>query len=85
MDHLLHMSNLLDGCITFYDDTTTQLYSTGYVEIIKGGGCWSYVGRIPSWDVQQVSIGNGCLYRKTVQHEFMHALGELFHFKKTQI
>ncbi len=44
-----------------------------YVEIIKGSGCWSYVGR--TGGRQEVSIGNGCGYANTVAHELMHAIG----------
>ena len=46
-----------------------------YVSVIRGGGCWSWVGmqRAPSF--QELSLGNGCLYNMTVAHEFMHALG----------
>jgi Astacin (Peptidase family M12A). len=46
-----------------------------YIEIIKGGGCWSYVGRQPDRFGQELSLDDGCVYRDTVQHEFLHALG----------
>ena len=76
MDHLNHMSSQLDGCITFYDDTETQLYSTDYVEIVSGMGCWSYLGRVTEWDSQKITLHRDyCLSRSIVQHEFMHALG----------
>ena len=30
------------------------------LQIFKGDGCWSYVGKIYVWDSQEVSIGEGC-------------------------
>ena len=42
---------------------------------IKGGGCWSYVGRVGG--KQQISFGNGCVHEKTIQHEVIHALGRI--------
>ena len=45
----------------------------GYIDIKKGSGCSSSVGRTGSR--QQVSLGNGCVYSGTVIHEFMHAVG----------
>ncbi|PKG40571.1 M12 family metallopeptidase [Psychromonas sp. Urea-02u-13] len=45
----------------------------GYIEIIRGDGCYSHVGRIGS--KQPVSIGPGCGTTGIVAHEFLHALG----------
>lgn len=47
----------------------------GIIKIIKGSGCYSYLGRIHFWDTQDLSLGNGCAWRSTVVHEFLHALG----------
>ncbi|EKE82138.1 M12 family metallopeptidase [Idiomarina xiamenensis] len=44
-----------------------------YVSIIKGSGCYSSVGR--RGGMQQLSLGNGCVYSGTAQHELLHALG----------
>lgn len=46
-----------------------------YISIIpNGGGCWSYVGR--NGGEQQISLAtDGCVYRSTAVHEFMHAAG----------
>lgn len=45
-----------------------------YVNLIKGGGCYSYIGML-NQGAQTISIGNGCQYKATVVHEIMHALG----------
>ena len=39
----------------------------------KGGGCWSYVGRY--YRDQDVSLDSGCQWGTTPLHEVMHALG----------
>jgi len=48
-----------------------------YVEMIRGGdgsGCWSYVGRLGGR--QDLNLqANGCVYKGTVMHEAIHALG----------
>lgn len=50
-----------------------------FISIIRSSGCWSYVGQYRalavSPDGQPLSIGHGCLWRSTVQHEMMHAMG----------
>ncbi|KAE8298943.1 High choriolytic enzyme 1 [Larimichthys crocea] len=43
-----------------------------YISIVKGQGCWSYIGRIGG--SQQLSVGNGCVYNGIIQHELLHAL-----------
>jgi hypothetical protein len=53
----------------------TRPTSTQYIEFVKDGGCWSYVGKIPDWIGQALSLDKGCVYRGTIQHEFLHALG----------
>merc|ERR1719452_323841 len=49
---------------------------TDYVNIVREGGCWSYVGRIGG--VQKVSLASGCVWNSIIIHEFMHAAG-FFH------
>jgi len=58
------------SCIKFRKRISSD---TSYISMIKGGGCWSYIGRTGS--AQQLSIGSGCQYKGIVIHEFMHALG----------
>jgi PKD repeat protein len=55
--------------VTFVERTS----ETGYIELIRGDGCYSYVGRTGS--KQPVSIGSGCGSIGIVAHEFLHALG----------
>ena len=46
-----------------------------YVEIYKGSGCSSNVGKVGG--KQQLSLASGCLYDiGTPFHEFMHAIGK---------
>jgi len=59
-------------CLRMVPRTT----ETNYVKIIRGGGCYSYVGR--TGGAQDVSLGYGCVYEQIIIHEFMHASG-FFH------
>lgn len=54
-------------------DFVERSNEAGYIEIIRGDGCYSYVGRTGS--KQPVSIGSGCGHTGIVAHEFLHALG----------
>ncbi|XP_063049596.1 high choriolytic enzyme 1-like [Engraulis encrasicolus] len=44
-----------------------------YLYIQSRKGCWSKLGR--RGRKQVISLGKGCVYRKTIQHELLHALG----------
>ena len=44
-----------------------------YVNIMKGGGCYSPIGRVGG--KQDLSLGRNCVYPGIVIHEFMHAVG----------
>ena len=47
-----------------------------YVNIIRGGGCYSQVGR--TGNRQDISLGNGCATSVgTPIHEMMHAIGNI--------
>merc|ERR1712008_547919 len=39
-----------------------------WVDIIKDGGCWSYVGRRQTGR-QEISLSTGCHTQRTIQHE----------------
>ncbi|XP_015270038.1 PREDICTED: meprin A subunit beta [Gekko japonicus] len=45
-----------------------------YLSVIRGSGCWSYVGNRQTGR-QELSIGTNCDRIGTVEHEFLHALG----------
>ncbi|KAE9416543.1 hypothetical protein Angca_010276, partial [Angiostrongylus cantonensis] len=61
-----------DTCISFSESNT----ATDKIQVIKSGGCWSYVGRLGG--SQGLSLGQGCETIGTAAHEIGHALG-LFH------
>jgi len=47
---------------------------SNYIEVISSDGCWSVLGR--SGGKQNLSLNrDGCLSTRTIQHEFMHAIG----------
>ncbi|XP_024116574.1 meprin A subunit beta [Oryzias melastigma] len=60
----------LKTCIDFKQWDAEEYYIT----VQKLIGCYSYVGRV-SPNGQVLSIGSGCDYIATVEHEFLHALG----------
>lgn len=54
---------------------------TDYIRVVKGSGCWSYVGQLGG--VQDLSLGTGCVGRGIIQHEFIHAIGFLHAHQRT--
>lgn len=77
-DALNQLNAKLGGRISFIPRTNNE-YS--YVKIIKGSGCWSYVGQVTG--VQELSLGTGCVGRGIIQHEFIHAIGFLHAHQRT--
>ena len=84
INEVLHVMSLyVEGCISFVDDTTAKerfpyVYVRRYDS--QGGydpGCWSYVGNVHDHS-QSLNLGHGCMTKRTIQHEFLHALG-FFH------
>ncbi|KAI4877816.1 hypothetical protein NFI96_026055 [Prochilodus magdalenae] len=62
-------------CIRFRRRTREE----DYIHIQSLGGCYSYVGR--TGGKQDLSLDrSGCVYKKVVQHELLHALG--FHHEQ---
>jgi hypothetical protein len=59
------------GCITF----VPRVSQANWIQIRKLSGCWSYIGMISYMKPQEVSLGDGCLYKGTVVHELGHAIG----------
>jgi len=57
-------------CITFTQRTNQQFY----LNFIKSGGCWSYVGRFKGGP-QDISLVSGCFGGFIPHHEMKHALG----------
>eukprot|EP00111_Clytia_hemisphaerica_P006483 TCONS_00018805-protein len=56
-------------CIRFVPRTTQR----GYVEFIRGSGCYSEIGY--KRRRQRISIGSGCQTKGVIIHEILHALG----------
>ncbi|XP_054756505.2 blastula protease 10-like [Lytechinus pictus] len=71
-------------CLRFEPRTSSHASDLGhntYLSFIKGGGCWSFVGRVFNGE-QQISIGSGCEYLGIVAHEIGHAIG--FHHEQSR-
>jgi len=61
------------GCITFVPKTAKH---DRWLSIKSLSGCWSYIGRNFYAGEQELSLQkNGCVWKGTVVHELMHALG----------
>ena len=87
---LNQMSGYVDGCIEFYDDTHTQLYSRDYILIRNTDesgtfdkGCWSYIGFVHPDIYQPINLvgyyGTNCFGKTETQRQMLHALG--FHYE----
>ncbi|XP_022602770.1 high choriolytic enzyme 1-like [Seriola dumerili] len=77
---------IIRALLTFHESTCIRFvwrrwWHRNYLYFFSGSGCWSYLGRQSRG--QRVSLRkNGCLYRDTVQHEVLHALG--FHHEQVR-
>ncbi|GMT30809.1 hypothetical protein PFISCL1PPCAC_22106, partial [Pristionchus fissidentatus] len=63
-----------ETCVNFVESSRGE----PRIRFIRGDGCWSHLGRSDTASVQEISIGAGCEYIRTICHEIGHALG-LFH------
>ncbi|KAI8485972.1 hypothetical protein Bbelb_362930 [Branchiostoma belcheri] len=61
--------NRVTGCIRFVPRTNEP----DYVHIKRLDGCWSDIG--VSGGMQELSLGSGCMWKGTILHELMHAVG----------
>ena len=53
-----------------------------YVRIENGNDCSSRVGTVNKSPQEIFLNKDGCLYKKTIAHEFIHALGKFLYKKK---
>jgi hypothetical protein len=61
-----------EECIKFVKRTNQEQW----IEIINDEGCWSRVGQLGERKFQHLSLNvPGCIYKGTVAHELIHALG----------
>ena len=82
-DALTSITSYVEGCIEFVDDTASRKHEP-YILVRRydsnnryDSGCWSYVGNISPYS-QSLNLGYGCMNKRIIQHEFLHALG-FFH------
>ncbi|CAJ0953172.1 unnamed protein product, partial [Mesorhabditis belari] len=48
-------------------------YEQDYLNIVRGKGCYSQIGR--TGGKQEISLGLGCHHHETIVHELMHSVG----------
>jgi len=75
---LAGVENVINDAIGVYHKRTCLKFvkrtnQRNYIEFFKETGCWSYVGM--SGGKQQLSLGTGCHWTATAQHEIGHAIG----------
>lgn len=56
-------------CLRFVPRTNER----DFITLFKGPGCYSAVGRMGN--AQPLSLGDGCVFRGTIIHELLHAVG----------
>ena len=76
------MSEALDGCIEFFDDSKSKLYPKNYILFENGlsngaydKSCRSHIGFVNRPVYQHINLGLLCHTRAIIQHEVMHSLG----------
>ncbi|CAG0900446.1 unnamed protein product [Cyprideis torosa] len=90
----LELATIQNAMAEYHSKTCIQFVvrtdQANYLRFIKDVGCYSYIGRIPSFTTgQKISLPGGCLYYSysngnrvpflgTAIHEMMHAIG-FFH------
>jgi len=69
-------------CITFEDISEKDEKTGDHIRITahgdskySGTGCWSYVGK--QGGEQVINLGEGCLEWSTIEHQLLHALGQV--------
>eukprot|EP00111_Clytia_hemisphaerica_P023623 TCONS_00069650-protein len=75
---LASRENVINDAIGVYHKRTCLKFvkrtnQPNYIEFFQGSGCWSFVGM--NGGKQQISLGPGCLWTATAQHEIGHAIG----------
>uniref|UniRef100_A0A0N5BPU5 Metalloendopeptidase n=1 Tax=Strongyloides papillosus TaxID=174720 RepID=A0A0N5BPU5_STREA len=63
-----------ETCLRFQEHKVFPRGQAG-LKYFPGDGCYSNVGRQSLNELQEISIGPGCNFIPTIQHETMHALG----------
>ncbi|KAK6750078.1 hypothetical protein RB195_002208 [Necator americanus] len=73
-----HEVKLLEKAFASYHKNTCIRFQPrndeeDYLNIVKGFGCYSQVGR--TGGKQEISLGRGCLFHEIIVHELMHSVG----------
>lgn len=75
---LVHEVKIIEKAFASYRKSTCIRFQPrngedDYLNIVKGFGCYSQVGR--TGGKQEISLGRGCLFHEIIVHELMHAVG----------
>jgi len=70
---LREVTEKTDNCVKFTEKTDSD---PAWVRVVNKQGCWSKVGKSVESGFQELSLQtDGCMWKTTVMHEFMHSLG----------